>query len=367
MVRGLLHPAPTLRAAAVPRAPRPVPARAVLLEFVLPLATGLSWMAVGAVALAVARLEGLPPPERATFGSGLAWLVGLCLVAAGGIVFSWGLVRSTWWSRLQRHGRAADAVVTRVAAVPWLRVAGAGAPSISSWRSRTQPVRGASCACACIRPGAAATSSRENCCVVITRPPARSRRRCTGRHDGRAADGASEAADAAPGAPAGAPVGVQSLRVFAARQRGGTGVPLVRGPASGIIMAQERGEQSTGPPRGSRAGRRPLRLALVAGLGVLAAKMVSGCRPADPGQEGTNVTPTNLSYADSARFANERERMVAEQIVARGVRDIRWSSRPCGPCRATSSCPRSCARPPTATRRCRSATTRPSRSRTSSR
>ena len=108
----------------MPRAPRPVPARAVLVAFALPLATGLSWMAVGAAALAVARLEGLPPPERATFGVGLAWLVGLCLVAAGGIVFSWGLVRSTWWSRLQRHGRAADAVVTRVAAVPWLRVAG---------------------------------------------------------------------------------------------------------------------------------------------------------------------------------------------------------------------------------------------------
>jgi hypothetical protein len=124
MARGLLHPAPALHAAAVPRAPRPVPVRAVVREFLLPLATGLAWMAVGAIALAVARFEGLPPPERATFGVGLAWMVGLCLVAAGGIVFSWALVRSTWWSRLQRHGRAADAVVTRVAAVPWLRIAG---------------------------------------------------------------------------------------------------------------------------------------------------------------------------------------------------------------------------------------------------
>jgi hypothetical protein len=113
-----------LRAAAVPRAPRPVPATAIVREFLLPLATGSAWMAVGAVALAVARIEGLPPPERATFGSGLAWLVGMSLVAAGAIIFSWALVRSTWWSRLQRHGRAADATVTRVVAVAWLRVAG---------------------------------------------------------------------------------------------------------------------------------------------------------------------------------------------------------------------------------------------------
>jgi protein-L-isoaspartate(D-aspartate) O-methyltransferase len=99
------------------------------------------------------------------------------------------------------------------------------------------------------------------------------------------------------------------------------GVPLVRGRMSGIIMAQERGMQSPGPPRGSRAGGHALRLALVAGLGWLWT-MSPGCRSTDPGQEGTNLTPTTISYADSARFAEERQRMVAEQIAARGVRDM---------------------------------------------
>jgi protein-L-isoaspartate(D-aspartate) O-methyltransferase len=39
------------------------------------------------------------------------------------------------------------------------------------------------------------------------------------------------------------------------------------------------------------------------------------------GREGKEVTQTSISYADSARYAEDRQRMVAEQIVARGVKD----------------------------------------------
>lgn len=115
---------PAVRAKDVPRAPRPVPASAVLREYLVPLATGFSWMAIGVVALVVTLGEGLPPPERANLGAGVAWLVGLSLVSAGAVVFSWALVRSTWWSRLQRNGLAADATVAQVTPVSWLRIGG---------------------------------------------------------------------------------------------------------------------------------------------------------------------------------------------------------------------------------------------------
>jgi hypothetical protein len=101
-----------------------VPPAAIVREHLVPLATGVSWMAVGGVALAVARNEGLPLPEHANLGAAVAWLLGVSLVTAGTIVFSWALVRSSWWSRLQRHGRAADATVTRVRPIAWLRIAG---------------------------------------------------------------------------------------------------------------------------------------------------------------------------------------------------------------------------------------------------
>jgi protein-L-isoaspartate(D-aspartate) O-methyltransferase len=86
-------------------------------------------------------------------------------------------------------------------------------------------------------------------------------------------------------------------------------------------MAQERGAPRACPRRGPRAGARAIRLAIAAALGWLGADAL-GCRTADPGKEGTNLTPTTFSYADSARFAEERQRMVAEQIAARGVRDM---------------------------------------------
>jgi hypothetical protein len=124
MTRRRLRLSPALHARDVPRAPRRVPASAVVREHLFPFATGASWMLVGAVALLVGRLEGLPPPERSNLGAGVAWLVGVSLVAAGALVFSWALVRSSWWSRLQRHGRAADATVTRVRPVSWVRIAG---------------------------------------------------------------------------------------------------------------------------------------------------------------------------------------------------------------------------------------------------
>ncbi len=124
MQRSRFRQRPLLHAQDVPRAPRPVPPSAIVREHLFPLATGASWMIIGAVALAVGRLEGLPPPDRSNLGAGVAWLIGMSLVVAGAVVFSWGLVRSTWWSWLQRHGRAADATVTSVTRVSWLRIGG---------------------------------------------------------------------------------------------------------------------------------------------------------------------------------------------------------------------------------------------------
>ncbi len=124
MVRRRLRLHPALHAQDVPRAPRRVPASAVVREHLFPFATGASWIVVGAVALLVARFEGLPPPEKSNLGAGVAWLIGVGLVAAGAAVFSWALVRGTWWSRLQRHGRAVDATVTGVRQVSWVRIGG---------------------------------------------------------------------------------------------------------------------------------------------------------------------------------------------------------------------------------------------------
>jgi hypothetical protein len=124
MERRRLRQREPLRARDVPRAPRPVPWPVVVREHLFPFATGWSWMLIGAIALTVGRMEGLPPPERSTFGAGVAWLVGMSLVVGGLVVLSWGLVRSSWWSRLQRHGRAADATVTRVRPLPWVRIGG---------------------------------------------------------------------------------------------------------------------------------------------------------------------------------------------------------------------------------------------------
>lgn len=91
--------------------------------------------------------------------------------------------------------------------------------------------------------------------------------------------------------------------------------------ASCIIMAQGGSTRCDRPPGGRRAGARGARLAIAATLGLLWISPL-GCRTEDPGKEGMNLTPTTLSYADSARFAKERQRMVAEQIAARGVRDM---------------------------------------------
>lgn len=110
----------------MPRAPRPVPLTAALREHLLPLATGASWIIVGALSLIVARSEGMPPPEQATRGSGIAWLIGIGLLLAGAVLASWALVRGLWWSRLQRYGRAVDAVVVRARPVDWFRIAGRG-------------------------------------------------------------------------------------------------------------------------------------------------------------------------------------------------------------------------------------------------
>ena len=99
----------TLRAADVPRAPRPVPPSVVLSEHILPLATGTSWLLIGTIALVVGRLEGLPPPEQSDLGAGLGVAGRPEPPRRRRHILSWALVRSTWWSRLQRHGRAADA------------------------------------------------------------------------------------------------------------------------------------------------------------------------------------------------------------------------------------------------------------------
>lgn len=101
-----------------------MPLSATVREHAPALATGLSWMAIGGLSLVVGRLEGLPPPERANLGAGVAWLVGLSLVAAGALLFSWALLRISWWSRLQRHGRAAEAVVARAEPVSWFHMGG---------------------------------------------------------------------------------------------------------------------------------------------------------------------------------------------------------------------------------------------------
>jgi protein-L-isoaspartate(D-aspartate) O-methyltransferase len=88
-----------------------------------------------------------------------------------------------------------------------------------------------------------------------------------------------------------------------------------------IIMAAGR----SAPP--VRSARHPspaaggTRLAILAALGCQLLGLL-GCGATDMGKEGTKLTPTTLSYADSARFAQERQRMVAEQIAARGVRDM---------------------------------------------
>lgn len=97
--------------------------------------------------------------------------------------------------------------------------------------------------------------------------------------------------------------------------------PLVRPPASCIIMAQVGRTRCARTAPGPRRCRRTGGSALLALLGLLALAS-GGCQAGRPGKDGTNVTPTNLSYADSARFAEDRRRMVAEQIAARGVRDM---------------------------------------------
>jgi protein-L-isoaspartate(D-aspartate) O-methyltransferase len=48
---------------------------------------------------------------------------------------------------------------------------------------------------------------------------------------------------------------------------------------------------------------------------------VSGPEAQGERRQGETVPPTTIAYSDSARYAEERNRMVAEQIVARGVKD----------------------------------------------
>ena len=119
--------------------------------------------------------------------------------------------------------------------------------------------------------------------------------------------------------------------------------------ASCIIMAQGGSARCDRPRGGRRAGARGARLAIAATLGLLWISPL-GCRTEDPGKEGTNLTPTTLSYADSARFAEGAPAHGggADRRPRRAGHDRAAGA--CARSRATSSSPRTCARRPTATR-----------------